>query len=200
MNTFIISLIIAILATFLLAFIIGLICIKFFPNKEKTGNEDDSLKLIIGESDGRTTIAQSEIFASVDPKFKDWGLDKKGEATPEIEVDVYENEKEEDAREYSTFEEEFACISNDFDRLILTQGQIVDFCIKYLGHLMQLAPVGFLIKRNDNGKATADNLFVITITVSKSNDRKTLSAHINPFNKIVQGAAEHILIVPRIEI
>ena len=81
--------------------------------------------------DGSKTIFNSEdVFKSwIDSAFKDWGLNKPDQKTPEIKTQVYEMAKDAD---YSQI---FGLLNDDLDKLCLTQHQIVEFCVnnqKYL--------------------------------------------------------------------
>lgn len=175
----------------LLYFIIGLICIKFFPDTGKK-NEGEFLKLIIEELDGQSFIVQGEVFDYVDSDFENWGLNREGQATSKIEVDIYEFEED------STFEEDFTSISGDIDCSILTQSQIIDFCVKYLGYLIQQGETSFLTKEDFKKPAISDNLFVVTIAAPLSaSGRRGLSAYVNPVDKSICGT--HFIVVPKAE-
>lgn len=87
-------------------------------------------RLVISAHDGQQTIAQAgELFTGgVSSNFKKWGTNVAGEDTPEIEVVVYETQRE------ASFFQMFTFISDSFrglDYLCLQQGQILNFVRNY---------------------------------------------------------------------
>ncbi len=78
----------------------------------------------IGATDGTEILASAtDIFSYISPDFKNWGCDKTEQATPEVEVSVYE--QIEDA-EYPKI---FGGVDNNFEHLILTTPQIKSFIV-----------------------------------------------------------------------
>ncbi len=84
----------------------------------------------IAATTGYETIARSpEVFKGfLDPDFERWGTDVRGIATPPAKVDVWEMDP--DKCPDATFREMFESLGNP-DNLVLTQGQIVDFCQRH---------------------------------------------------------------------
>jgi len=102
--------------------------------------------LVLNAVDGKETLADAkDLFAYIDPDFKNWGANKKGLATKETFVNVYEMKKN------ATFSQMFGSLSADVGKLYLTQHQIKKFVKK---HLVWLRTEGystfFLFKSNDN--------------------------------------------------
>lgn len=82
--------------------------------------------LILDACDGQRTIAQAiDVFSYIDPNFKNWGTNVAGEATPETPVAVYE------IFEDANFAEMFGALTDDPAKLVLAQGQILNFVEKY---------------------------------------------------------------------
>lgn len=103
-------------------------------------------KLIIEETSGKRTIADSKsIFRSfIDPDFKNFKLNNKGEKRPETEVSLFEMAKD------ATFSQIFNFLNFVLDKLVLTQEQIIRFCEKYPTKLRQDGyGTFFLIKENN---------------------------------------------------
>ena len=86
-------------------------------------NEDKTI--LITDCDGTKTLAKADdVFKwGIDSDFKWWGLDVPGNATPEINVSVFEIQKD------ATFKRMFGSLSEDFDSYCLTQHQIREFCL-----------------------------------------------------------------------
>ncbi len=107
-----------------------------------SGNES----LILGAVDGTETLADAkDVFAFIDPDFKNWGADEKGSATEETTVDVYEMTKD------ATFSQMFGELNSDVSKLCLTQHQIKNFVKKHRGWLRTEGyATFFLFKSNDN--------------------------------------------------
>jgi hypothetical protein len=86
--------------------------------------------LIIDATDGIETLADAKgLFDSIDPNFKNWGADERGNATVETPVGVYEMANN------ATFVQMFGELSLDAGDLCLTQDQIKNFARKYRGWL-----------------------------------------------------------------
>ena len=87
------------------------------------------LKLISGEetitippTDGTKTIAGAyDIFNHIDSNFINWSTNVKSESTKEMSIAVHEMIKDGD------FSNVFGSLSDDLDRLCLTQPQIIQF-------------------------------------------------------------------------
>ena len=80
-------------------------------------------KIIIGATDGQGTIAQAKDAFSgyIDPDFRNYKTDVKGQPTKETPVQVLEQIKD------GTFAQIFGGFGENLDRLCLTQGQIIRF-------------------------------------------------------------------------
>ena len=95
---------------------------SFMPNLVSEG-----VPLTIDVLDGKEILANAtEVFlAGIDGDLKNWALDKVDVATKETAVNVYELVSD------ATFAQMFGSLSNDLDKLCLTQAQIKSFCTKY---------------------------------------------------------------------
>jgi hypothetical protein len=135
--------------------------------------------------DGQRTIAGAkDVFESgIDDDFKRLGLDKAGEATPETAVQVYE------LIGNATFVKMFTSLTNDLDKLCLTQDQIIRFCVKYPGQLSQISATFFLFKMNGG-------YFVASVHVGSGG----LGVGVRRFEYDVVWNAEcrHRLVVPQL--
>jgi len=108
------------------------------------------LKLISTESlliealDGKATIAEAKkVFTYIDSDFRNWDLNKPGQATPEIKVAVYEMINN------ATFSQMFGSLTDNLDKLVMSQAQIISFCTKHASWLRQDGyGTFFLIKEN----------------------------------------------------
>lgn len=80
--------------------------------------------ITIGKCDGAQTLAHAnDVFKSgIDPDFKNWNLDKYGNATEETAVAVHELVQD------AIFAQMFGSLGNDLDKLCMTQHQIKTFC------------------------------------------------------------------------
>ena len=80
-------------------------------------------KIIVPKTSGQRTLAQAKaVFTGhLDPDFKKWGTDIKGEPKPETPADVYEQ------IENATFAEMFTSLSSDLGQLLWEQKQIIVF-------------------------------------------------------------------------
>ncbi|MCF7794873.1 hypothetical protein K9M50_00740 [Patescibacteria group bacterium] len=109
---------------------------KLFPEKTIT----------IEETNGEKTISESkDVFKSwLDAYFEEWGLNKKQKETEETTVEVLEMVKDAD---YRTM---FSSLSENIDKLCLTQHQIVNFCENHKNCLHPDWATFFLFKENDN--------------------------------------------------
>lgn len=95
--------------------------------------QNEYLKLISGgqileldAADGTETLANAkDVFSYIDLNLKNWSTDKKGPATKETSVQVYEMTKD------ANFAEMFGSLSPDLHNLCLTQAQIKKFVIKH---------------------------------------------------------------------
>jgi hypothetical protein len=82
--------------------------------------------LVIDACDGANVLADAkDVFAHIDPDFKNWKADQRGFASGETFVEVYEMKKD------GTFSQMFGSLSPDLQKLCLTQDQIIGFVKKH---------------------------------------------------------------------
>lgn len=121
---------------------------------KKVESNPSILKLISGREklkiealDGKETIynAKDVFKSSIDEDFKNWGLDEPSLATLEISLDVYKMVKD------GNFKEIFTSISEDLEKLTITQAQIKKFYQNYPNWLRQdkYAATLFLTKQGE---------------------------------------------------
>jgi len=87
-----------------------------------SGGESLTLDAVNGTE---TLVDAKDVFAHIDPDFKNWGADEKGPETGETAVDVYEMVKD------ATFSQMFRKLNVDARKLCLTQHQIKNFVKKH---------------------------------------------------------------------
>ncbi len=143
-------------------------------------------KLTIEETSGKRTIADSKsTFCSfIDPDFKNFKLNKKGEKRPETDVSLFEMAK--DAKFYQIF----YSLNSDLDKLVLTQEQIVRFCEKYPTKLRQDGHgTFFLIKENNE-------YFVVRVNVYSDD----LNVYVYRFEdgSVWNAKYQHRIVVPQL--
>lgn len=87
----------------------------------------------IAATSGYETIARAtDIFTGyLDPDFVRWNTDERGVATGPAKADVYEMDRKD-----ATFREMFTSLG-DPESLVLSQGQIIDFCKRHRDLLRQ---------------------------------------------------------------
>lgn len=112
-------------------------------------------KITIESLDGQEFISGAkDIFKSyIDEDFKTWGINKPGSATTEIQVDVHEMVKD------GTFKEIFTSISDDLEKLVMTQAQICLFCKKHLNWFRQDEYCTFFLTKQ------GEEYFVVYVSV-----------------------------------
>ncbi len=100
---------------------------------------------VIEPLDGTASIVSSgSVFASyVDEDFKELGLDRPGQVTPETGVLIYE------VIDNTGLASIFNSLAKNWDDIVLTQGQIVQFCQKYPKWFGHGQAALFLIKGRD---------------------------------------------------
>ena len=155
------------------------------------------LRLISGGSnlriealDGKEYIAGSKISlcdSTNVQNFEGWGLNQAGSETPETLFDVTE------LVGYGTFKEIYLSISNDLEKIVMSQHQIIRFCEKYSEWLRSDTLANyFLIK-------VKGVYFVISLYMNSSRD---LSARVYPirleFLNGPSGNRYHRFITPRL--
>jgi len=110
----------------------------------------------IQATDGKSVIAQEkELFNGyLDSDFKNWGLDETGDPTPETSIQVFELIKN------ATLNQMFNSISNELDKICLTQSQIIEIIKNHRNLLNQEGYVNFfLMKENDEYFVTGVGLY-----------------------------------------
>jgi len=100
-------------------------------------------KLIIEALGGKAYISNAkEIFKSyIDEDFKNWGLDQPEPATPETLLNISEMISD------GTFVQIFTGITNNLDKIIMTQAQIIRFYEKYLSWFSQEDNAAFCLTK-----------------------------------------------------
>ena len=82
--------------------------------------------LLLDAADGIEVLAYADdVFEYIDEDFKKWGADKKGPATQEVPVYVYEMASD------ATFAQIFGSFSEDVRKVCLTQAQVKNFVRKH---------------------------------------------------------------------
>jgi hypothetical protein len=94
-----------------------------------SGGEEIMIEALDGEVGILGVKKTSKIVISED--FENWGLYQSGPATPEALLDVSEMIND------GTFTQIFTDITGDFDKICLTQNQIIRFCEKHPNWLRQ---------------------------------------------------------------
>lgn len=126
-------------------------CLKLISGSEK---------IIIEASNGKEVIGRSKDTSKsyVDPNFKDYGLEKPGAATAKTQLDVYEIVRD------ATFVQVLDSLTLDWNRLVMSQAQIIIFCKKYKSWLRHEGhETFFLVKKDAKRSATINNLFVVGV-------------------------------------
>jgi hypothetical protein len=108
-------------------------------------------RIMIEELDGKASISDAKkTFKSViDRRFKDWGLNQ---PTPETLLDICEMNSD------GTFIQIFTGISNDLDKIVMSQSQIIRFCEKYFNLLRKLGLNTFFLTK------TREEYFVVVVS------------------------------------
>ena len=89
-----------------------------------------------------TIAGAKDVFqVYLSPDFKKWGLDNKQKKTKKTTTNTYIVVKN------ANFSQIFNSLSNDLDKLCLTQSQVISFCKNT--YLKQDYPIFFLIKENE---------------------------------------------------
>lgn len=103
-----------------------------FLRKENPWSESTILEsistepLVLDPADGVEIIADTRgVFSYVDSDLRNWKADEPGQATGKTPVRVYEMVRD------ATFQQMFASLSSDAQKLCLTQSQIIGFVKKH---------------------------------------------------------------------
>lgn len=100
----------------------------------------------IQPTDGKSVIAQEkELFNGyLGSDFRNWGLDKKGEVAPKTNIEVFELVKD------ANFSQIFNAISNNIDKLCLTQSQIIQIVRNHRNLLNQDGWANFFLMKENH--------------------------------------------------
>lgn len=147
-------------------------------------------KITIEALNGKEFIYDSnDVFKCyVDEDFKNWGINKPGPATTEIQVDVHEMAKD------GTFKEIFTSISNDIEKLVLTQAQIKKFCQNYPNWLRQDEYSTFFLTKQ--GGEYFGEYFVVDVDVFFDGLNVGVSRFEN--SHVWDGEYRHRVVVPQL--
>jgi hypothetical protein len=118
--------------------------------------------ILLDPTDGTRTIAQAtDVFeGGIDADFVNWSLDKSSCSTIATSVRVYEHIKD------GTFKAIYGTNYPVLDKMVFTQHQIIDFCVKHKDKLRQDGyGTFFLFKKDDDFPANENNLFVAYVGV-----------------------------------
>jgi len=102
--------------------------------------------ITIPPCDGTRLIsAAKNVFTSgIDQDFTRWNLSQVGNSTPATNVSVHEMGKD------AKFTQIFGSLGTDLDNLVLTQDQIIEFCLEHRSKLRQDGDATFfLFKENE---------------------------------------------------
>ncbi len=113
--------------------------------------------LKLDSCDGSKTISKSSgVFSWIDDdNFRIYGADEKGINTKETAIEVYEMAKD------ATFAQMFGSLSNDLDKLCLTQSQILNFIAKHRPHLRKDGHETFFLFKSNNQFFVANVRFTV---------------------------------------
>lgn len=107
----------------------------------KTLNQNIKLKATKGKE---TIVRADDVFTRyIDSDFENYGTDKKGVATEDMEMAVLEQDKN------GTLKEIFVSIHKDLDSMVMTQEQIITFCKDHKELLHPTWYTFFLFKSNN---------------------------------------------------
>ncbi|MDR3559229.1 MAG: hypothetical protein P4L62_01740 [Candidatus Pacebacteria bacterium] len=111
--------------------------------------------LVLDAADGKEILAKAkDVFAYIDPDFKNWGADEPGSATGEMPVAVYEMTQD------GTFAHIFGSLNADVYKLCFTQAQIKAFVKKHRRWLRTDGYGTFFLFRSHGEVFVADVNFI----------------------------------------
>ena len=137
-----------------------------------SGGESLTLDAVNGTE---TLVDAKDVFAHIDPDFKNWGADEKGPETGETAVDVYEMVKD------ATFSQMFRKLNVDARKLCLTQHQIKNFVKKHRNCLRTDGYATFFLFESKG------NLFVASVNFDSDDE---LSVDVDQFEYLDVWSAE----------
>ncbi len=142
--------------------------------------------LIVEALDGRATIAQAKkIFRSyIDQDFRNWNLDKTGLPSQEARLAVYEIAAD------ATFAQMFGSLSDNLDKLVLSQSQIIQFCENYPNWLHQGEYGTFFLIKED------DKYFVVRVRVR--DDGLEVSVSHLEYDNVWDAESRHRIVAPQL--
>jgi hypothetical protein len=144
--------------------------------------------LVLDRVDGQQTLANAkDLFAHIDPDFKNWKADEKGSATPITPVQVYEMTKD------ATFQQMFGSLSSDSKKLCLTQSQIIEFVKKHRNWLRTDGYTTLFLFESNN------QLFVAGVDVASGGALEVLVARFG-FPSVWGAGGRHRLVVPQLAV
>lgn len=150
--------------------------------------------IIIPACDGSHIIAEAKkVFKyCIDPDFKKWGLDERGNPTKETAVVVHEIVRD------GTFARMFGSFGVDLDKLCFTQHQVEAFCENHPDWLcIDGYGTFFLIKKDWKYSATIGNLFVARVRARS--DGLDVYARRFEHDSVWYADCQHRLVVPQLE-
>lgn len=144
-------------------------------------------RIVIDAVDGSETLRDAkDVFVTIDPDFINWGINKKGRATPETPVSVYE------MRKNATFAQMFDSLNSDMRKLCFAnQHQIKNFVQKHRNWL-RTEGCGTLFLFKENG-----NFFVARVRLV-SGSLLEVSVHGFWHGHIWDAEDRHRIVVPKL--
>ncbi|MDP1709501.1 MAG: hypothetical protein Q8L21_01285 [Candidatus Komeilibacteria bacterium] len=127
--------------------------------------------LVLDPTNGTDIIATAtDVFANIDPNFKNWGADEASGSTMATAVAVHELARD------ATFAQMFCSASADLSRLCLTQSQIKGFTKKHRSWLCTDGNGMFFLFKS-NGE-------VFVASIGFGGDRGEVGAHVARFGSL----------------
>lgn len=141
---------------------------------------------VVGEAKKSQMIADSQgVFKYIDPDFRNWGLNEAGEDTKKQNLNIYEMKKD------GNFGALFGSLGDPSD-FVVTQGQIIDFCVNSPKKLRQDGYGTFFLIQDQNGK-----MFVVRVHVDGSGPG--VRVYRFECRHVWYGGDRHRLVVPQLE-
>lgn len=126
--------------------------------------------IVLRATKGTGTFSESSIYTGgLDPDFKNWGLDRPGKPSPEIEIGIKET-----VSGNGTFAEIFAEIG-DIKNIIIPQDQARNFVVEHRDKIFNRRASWMLFtKGDDEPSLTLSNVFVACVCVQQNGPRACL--------------------------